>query len=72
MSYTKQQVDENTDYKASHAILLEDKMISVKQILLIVFFQLKLMVNGMNMLVFVLRLMKLINVNHMQLMVTIY
>ena len=71
MPYTKQQVDENTDYKASHAILLDDKMISLKQILLIVFVQLKLLVNGMNMLVFVLRLMKLINVYHLQLMVTI-
>lgn len=30
MSYTKQQVDENTDYKAGHAISLEDRMISVK------------------------------------------
>ena len=71
MPYTKQQVDENTDYKASHAILLDDKMISLKQILLIVFVQLKLLVNGMNMLEFVLRLMKLINVYHLQLMVTI-
>ena len=30
MSYSKQQVDENTDYKAGHAISLEDRMISVK------------------------------------------
>ena len=30
MSYTKQQEDENTDYKAGHAISLEDRMISVK------------------------------------------
>lgn len=30
MTYTKQQVDENTEYKPGHAISLEDRMISVK------------------------------------------
>ena len=30
MTFSKQNVDENTDYKAGHAISLEDRMISVK------------------------------------------
>ncbi len=30
MTYSKQQVDDNTDYKPGHAISLEDRMISVK------------------------------------------
>ena len=30
MSYSKQQVDDNTDYKPGHAISLEDRVISVK------------------------------------------